>query len=250
MDPQISIITISFNNKVGLEKTIQSVINQSYKNIEYIIIDGNSSDGSINSIEKFDSKITYWISENDGGISDAFNKGIAQSHGEWLIFMNSGDVFYSLEILEDVVRSGVLDLNKSLLFYGKIILLNDRNQQFTFGDTFNIKEFEKRMTICHQSAFFHIEYFNKYGLFDNKFKLAMDYELLLRPNKFDYIFFDKIISIMETGGVSQKNTINVFKEYLIAKLLHSNKSIFRINLEYFYSVCIYKILILFRKWKL
>ena len=91
---KISVITINYNNKSGLEKTIQSVISQTYFELEYIIIDGGSSDGSIDVIKKYENKIDYWISEQDKGIYNAMNKGIAQAHGEYCNFMNSGDCFH------------------------------------------------------------------------------------------------------------------------------------------------------------
>lgn len=250
MNPLISIITISYNNEIGIENTIQSVISQRYKNIEYIIIDGNSSDRTVDIIKKYESYISYWISENDNGISDAFNKGILKSNGDWLIFMNSGDIFYSDDVLEDVVLSGILNCNLSLIYFGKAIKNNNRNQSYIFGDTFEKSEFKKRMTLCHQSTFFHIGYFNKYGLFDNNFKLTMDYELLLRSKKYDYIFFSQVISIMDAGGVSQTNPINVYKECLIAKLFHTDKSIMKIYMEFLYFVSIYRLLLILGKWKL
>lgn len=97
-----SIITINYNNKEGLQKTIESVVNQSYNDFEYIVIDGGSTDGSVDIIKKYADKITYWISEPDKGIYHAMNKGIAKAHGEYLNFMNSGDCFYSPDVLEKV----------------------------------------------------------------------------------------------------------------------------------------------------
>ena len=97
-----SIITINYNNCDGLEKTIQSVINQSYQNFEFIIIDGGSTDSSVEVIKKYSNKIDYWISEPDKGIYHAMNKGIIQAHGEYLNFMNSGDLFYDNDVLKDI----------------------------------------------------------------------------------------------------------------------------------------------------
>jgi glycosyltransferase involved in cell wall biosynthesis len=246
----ISIITISYNDKVGIEKTIQSVLNQSYVNVEYIVIDGDSTDGTIDVIKKYENKITSWISEKDSGISDAFNKGVNYAKGDWLIFMNSGDVFYSEDSLKEIVDSEILNSDLSLVYFGKTILTNDRGNNHVFGNELDKKKFTKRMTIPHQSTFFHPEYFKKYGLFDTKFKIAMDYELLLRSKRYDYVFIDKIISQVETGGISQKNVLSVFKEYLIAKLLHLDKSSICLILDYFNSIIIFLILKLTKKWKI
>jgi Glycosyltransferases involved in cell wall biogenesis len=246
----ISVITISYNDKIGIDNTIRSVINQSYADYEYIVIDGNSTDGTIDVIKNYEDKITSWISEKDSGISDAFNKGVNKAKGEWLIFMNSGDVFYSEDSLNEIANSKILDSDLSLIYFGKAILTNARGYKHIFGNKLDEVEFTKRMTIPHQSTFFHIDYFQKYGLFDTKFKIAMDYELLLRSKKYDYFFIDKIISQVEVGGISQKNVLNVFKEYMIAKLLHLNKSTFCLIFEYFNAIIIFLIMKVTKKWKI
>ncbi|MBP3511756.1 MAG: glycosyltransferase [Prevotella sp.] len=97
-----SIITINFNNRDGLRKTIESVVRQTCKDYEFIVIDGGSTDGSADVIREHEAGISYWVSEHDNGIYHAMNKGIAQAHGEYLNFMNSGDCFYNERVLEDM----------------------------------------------------------------------------------------------------------------------------------------------------
>lgn len=97
-----SIITVNYNNKEGLRRTIESVIHQSFRDFEYIVIDGGSTDGSKEILEEYDAHITYWVSEKDNGIYHAMNKGIAKATGEYLNFMNSGDCFYANDVLEHV----------------------------------------------------------------------------------------------------------------------------------------------------
>lgn len=97
---KFTIITINYNNKVGLQKTIKSVFDQSFGDYEYIIIDGGSTDGSEEVIEQCATRLSYWVSESDKGIYHAMNKGIAQAHGEYLVFMNSGDCFHDSSVLE------------------------------------------------------------------------------------------------------------------------------------------------------
>ncbi len=99
---KLSIITVNFNDAIGLEKTIQSVINQTFQNYEFIIIDGGSTDGSINIIKKYENHITYWVSEPDGGIYAGMNKGLFQAKGDYINFMNSGDKFHSKDVLENI----------------------------------------------------------------------------------------------------------------------------------------------------
>ena len=99
---KLSIITVNFNNASGLERTIQSVISQTFKDYEFIIIDGGSADNSVNIIHKYEQKIDYWVSEPDGGIYQGMNKGLRQAKGDYVNFMNSGDCFYSNSVLERI----------------------------------------------------------------------------------------------------------------------------------------------------
>ena len=98
-----SIITINYNNRDGLRNTIESIINQSYKDYEFIVIDGGSTDGSVDIINEYKDRITYWVSEKDNGIYHAMNKGVKTAHGEYLSFINSGDMLYNDHVLEDCV---------------------------------------------------------------------------------------------------------------------------------------------------
>ena len=126
----ISVITVCYNAKSNLEKTILSVLNQTYSNIEYIIIDGGSTDGTIDIIKRYDDKITYWQSEPDNGIYDAMNKGIQKANGEWINFMNAGDLFASTMILQqmlDAIKPGVRILRGNIIrIYPKFRVLLHR----------------------------------------------------------------------------------------------------------------------------
>ncbi|ORM38742.1 hypothetical protein A2G94_05325 [Francisella endosymbiont of Ornithodoros moubata] len=119
--PLITVITVVYNGEAYLEKIILSVINQTYESVEYIIIDGGSTDGTIDIIKKYESKINYWISEAYNGIYDAMNKGIKLATGDWINFMNAGDLFYNLSVLERLHKNFSLDLSilsgKVAMFY-------------------------------------------------------------------------------------------------------------------------------------
>lgn len=122
--PLISVITVSYNAVLTIEQTILSVINQTYLNIEYIIIDGGSTDGTVNVIKKYADKIAYWVSEPDKGIYDAMNKGIAYSHGEYCNFINAGDKFCSSSILKQV-----MDFNHVAdIIVGQDLHVNEHNK--------------------------------------------------------------------------------------------------------------------------
>ena len=99
-----TIITINYNNKEGLERTIKSTAKQTFKNFEYIVIDGGSTDGSVEVIKQYASEIDFWVSEKDNGIYHAMNKGVSHAHGDYLLFMNSGDTFHSPDVLNSVAE--------------------------------------------------------------------------------------------------------------------------------------------------
>ena len=153
-----SIITINYNNKEGLERTIKSVLGQTWQNYEYIIIDGGSTDGSVDVIKEYASHIDYWVSEPDGGRYPAMNKGIKQATGDYLNFMNSGDTFHSASVLEDItnmnydediITGGFYDLEKGIkhiIIPQKVTLLTMLKNTFNHQATFYKKElFQKRL---------------------------------------------------------------------------------------------------------
>mgnify|MGYP001085755446 FL=1 len=166
------------------------------------------------------------------------------------MFLNAGDVLFSDKIIQEIFEQKILDRNKSFIYFGKIKVINNISKSYIYGQVFNKKIFLKRMTICHQSTFFNKEFFKQYGLYNTEFKIAMDYELLLRPKKHNYIFIDKIISIMKSDGISQTNIKNVYLEYAKAKRLQTKKSIFLIYFEFLYFYVIYLLMKIFKKWKL
>lgn len=211
----VSIITISFNSAKTIEKTILSVINQTYENIEYIIIDGGSTDGTIDIIKKYQDKITYWISEPDRGISDAFNKGILASHGNIIGIINSDD-WYEIDAIESVIK---LDEQHNADFYiGAVRYYNKYNNNFIFYPDKNyrrkIKYYMPHMN--HPATFFKKEVYNKVGLYDVKYKYAMDYDLFLRVvlNKNNGYLTNQIFSNMLSGGISDSQDKETFKEVL------------------------------------
>jgi glycosyltransferase involved in cell wall biosynthesis len=176
MPQKFSIITINYNNKKGLEKTIQSVVSQTQKDYEFIIIDGGSTDGSKELIDSYSEKLDYWVSESDTGVYNAMNKGIKVANGDFVIFMNSGDCFYETTILEKV---------NPLLVDGYDIY---------YGDNYKIKPHSKRKKtypeqlsfsffysscINHQSTFIRRQLFFDYFLYNETFKIVSDWEFFI-----------------------------------------------------------------------
>ena len=210
----ISVITVCYNAKSNLEKTILSVLNQTYSNIEYIIIDGGSTDGTIDIIKRYDDKITYWQSEPDNGIYDAMNKGADMATGEWINYMNAGDCFYSDTTLEDFFSCHIS--NDIGVCYGNTLQIYDFGSGISQPkDFFN----NSTMPFIHQSAFVRTKLMRKYR-FNLKFKIVADFDFFFRLRN-DKIMFQYIpITVSRYNGqygLSATNPLLLHKELLEIK---------------------------------
>lgn len=222
--PLISVITVVYNGEKYLEETIQSVINQTYDNVEYIIIDGGSTDGTLDIIKKYEDRIDYWVSEKDSGISDAFNKGAKVAHGDYINFQGDGDGFYAPDALEKVFQG--INPNEDIFVSAKIQRIDeDNNEIYTSKHTesFNSKSLLFRMSLPHQGLFTHKSYFQKYGLFDVNNTFCMDYDHLLRAyHEFPKVVTkDIIVARWRADGLGNGRTLEIFKEY--DKIKRDNK---------------------------
>ena len=217
---KVSIVTICYNGVQYLEQTIHSVLQQTYPDIEYIIIDGGSTDGSIELIKKYQDKIYYWISEPDGGISDAFNKGIRVCTGEIIGLINCDD-WFELDAVEKVVAAAKANSNAEV-FYGNMQTWeNGAKGMFTLpGD--QIADLKYEMILNHPSCFAKKKAYDQQGLFLTDFRYAMDYELMLRfylrGVQFKYI--DDYLANMRNGGASDLHWLGAYKEIYRAHQLH------------------------------
>jgi len=196
--PLISIITVVYNGEAFLEETIQSVINQSYDNVEYIIIDGGSSDGTLDIIQKYEDKIDYWVSEKDKGIYDAMNKGIDLVSGEWINFMNAGDVFYNKNVIEYI----------ELQIYQETGLVYGCNVDYYTDLTKKpypliALEFGIIMA-CHQAMFFNKKILKEKCYYNTKYKIYADYDTVNRIYnfKFNIKYIEIAICKRSPDGVS------------------------------------------------
>ncbi|MBK3333197.1 glycosyltransferase [Persephonella atlantica] len=209
--PLVSIITVVYNGEKYLEETIQSVINQVYPNIEYIIIDGGSTDGTLDIIRKYENYIDYWVSEPDDGIYDAMNKGIKSATGMWINFMNAGDSFTNREVLTKIKFH--IYKEKALIYGNKI-----QNGEIIFPLDITKLEVGEIMA-CHQAMFFNKRVL-KHELFYNvKYKIYGDYELVNRiylKNPENLVYINEAICMFRGGGVSSKTSFQKRKDkYLI-----------------------------------
>lgn len=196
-----SIITINLNNSEGLKKTIESVISQDHKDLEYIVIDGNSSDDSVSVIESYKNNIDYTISEPDSGIYDAQNKGILEATGKYLLFLNSGDVLSEKNTLSSVAAL----VTDASFYYGNLIMHKEGKKETHIAPTKIDLDFMLNSTFWHPCVFIKADLFKKYGLYRTDFKIAGDYEFfircLLKPNvSCDHI--NRFISVFDGSGVS------------------------------------------------
>lgn len=164
---KFSIITINYNNKEGLKKTIESIVNQSFKDFEYILIDGASTDGSIDIIKEYASQIDYWVSEPDKGIYNAMNKGILQARGEYLNFMNSGDCFHNNDVLDEIVP----------LLQGDIVTGEESCLRRIVRQDITMFDFVKG-TISHQASFIKKELFINH-LYDENYTIVSDWKFFI-----------------------------------------------------------------------
>lgn len=219
--PSLSVITVVFNNVNMIEVTIQSVISQTYSNIEYIIIDGGSTDGTLDIIKKYQDKVDLWISEPDNGIYDAMNKGIGLSSGEWLNFMNSGDVFSSEQVVNNIFQNQI-DSHVSFIYsdaYFQNILKKDSPKEYWWTS-------HELMSLLHQCVIYKRELHFKYGLyFCGKGLIVSDYIFFnLIPSSIIWKYEREAIAINNIfGGASQ--TSKCYRQVLCVDFLFNRISL-------------------------
>lgn len=219
----LSIITINYNNEIGLKKTFESIFSQTYRDFEYIVIDGASSDRSIEIIKEYDQFINYWVSEPDRGIYNAMNKGIAKAHGDYCIFMNSGDVFYD----NNVVMQSLLHLDGTVVISGSTILIDGIKRAPSDITFINLV----RNTLTHQSTFIKTSYLKKYK-YDEELKIVSDWKFLIQVlimENQSYKSIDTIISRYDLTGIS---TVNVSLMERERKMVLESLIPFRILKDY------------------
>ena len=174
---KLSIITINLNNLIGLEKTIASVFNQIFRDFEYLVIDGCSTDGSVELLRQNSNKISYWISEPDLGIFQAMNKGIRKANGDYLLFLNSGDFLLHDHVLSSVFRNNP---EEDILCGTSLISKNGKALYYSAPpDRFTLRFFCNH-NIPHQSTFIRKSIFKKYGYYREDFRLKSDFEFWIR----------------------------------------------------------------------
>lgn len=203
---KISIITVCFNAKDTIEDTFLSVFNQTYKDIELIVIDGASKDGTLAIIDKYKDKISSFLSEPDKGIYDAMNKGIELATGDFIIFMNANDVFYNELVLENVVKTLIENTEVKFLF-GDVDCVSKDMQSSEVQTYEKIKNNFSLLfyNFCHQSIFYHKSLFKEYGLFSLDYKICSDWDFNIKclvKYKTPALYLEWPIAKFQLGGLS------------------------------------------------
>ncbi len=207
--PLLSIITVVFNGEKYLEQTLQSVLNQTCNNIEHIIIDGGSTDGTLDIVRKYEDKIAYWLSEPDNGIYDAMNKGIKLAAGEWINFLNAGDTFYQPSTIEEIFKSA----------YGSADLIYGDNE-IRYNHDFSVirqaadtRDLWKGIIVNHQSLFVKTHLIKKHP-FNLTYKIGADYDFIYSAyaNKYRFYKIKTVVASTAHGGFSDRNVIANIKE--------------------------------------
>ncbi len=209
-NPLITIVTVCYNSEKTIKDTIESVLNQTYTNIEYILVDGDSKDNTVGIIKSYEEKakekgILYkWISEPDKGIYDAMNKGIDIARGEWINFMNSGDTLIEIPIKE-------LDEEYSFL-YGDVLL--DGKKRLKYPLHIGAKAFFYGMAVCHQACFYSKKYYKK-NKYDLTYAICGDQKFTWKAIEYGKAkYIDRAICTYDSQGISSNNDMKILKEKL------------------------------------
>lgn len=227
-EPLVSIITVVYNGEKTIAQTIESVLNQIYQNIEYIIVDGKSTDGTLDIINNFRNQIAHVVCEKDLGIYDAMNKGISLAKGDVIGLINADD-YYELDAVENIVKL----YKKGLVnYYGALRNIDDNNDTYISPATDNLAKLKRGMVVSHPSLFVNKEVYERYGKFSLEYKVAADWDFTLRcyTKGVQFIKTEKIISNFRIGGVSGTLSKKHLKELSIIRKRNGAVS----SIDYYY----------------
>ncbi|KIL49929.1 glycosyltransferase [Jeotgalibacillus soli] len=236
--PKISIITACFNSEETIEQTIQSVINQTYDNVEYILIDGASSDGTMEIVNKYRDRIAVLVSEKDGGVYDAFNKGIEYASGEYILFLNSDDYFFAESVIEQLADF-LKDKNYPAGVYGDIYIKNELSGFISrYGELFNLEKIKNGSMPPHPGTLLSKKVILEFGGFDLTYRIAADFDLLTKIYlKYENMLFHIpiLVTVFRLGGLSSHiETSPIVKQETKSIINHyfpDNDSVFDVSVS-------------------
>jgi glycosyltransferase involved in cell wall biosynthesis len=224
----VSIITVVFNDVLHIEATIQSVLAQNYEHVEFIIVDGGSTDGTLDVIKKYENKIDYWVSERDDGIYYAMNRGIDLVSGEWINFMNSGDSFYNSSVIKNTFNYEKNNDVDVIFGHHNVIYPYKKNIVVKAGDA---KLLWKGSQFCHQSSFIKSS-LHKINKFNALHRIGADFEFFYNAykNNKHFKYKDIVVSTVSAGGLSDiKRVDSIVGRWNVIEKTH------KVN---FYYICL------------
>jgi len=214
---KISIITSVYNNKNQIGEAIESVLNQTYQNIEYIVIDGASTDGTVDIIESYKNQIDMFVSENDNGIYDGLNKGIHLATGDVIGFLHSDDFYMDNYAIANIMK--IFNNNECDGVYGDLIYVDKNNidkiVRYWKSGVFKYQNLKKGWMPPHPAFFVKKKVYDKFGYFDTSFKISADYNFMLKIliyKKIKIQYLPQIIYAMRVGGESNKSLKNLWQK--------------------------------------
>jgi glycosyltransferase involved in cell wall biosynthesis len=229
-NPLVSVVTIVRDCAGTVEATLESVLGQSYPRIEYIVVDGGSTDGTVEIVRRYAPRLARWVSEPDRGISDALNKGARLAQGDLILYMNAGDTFADASALERAAAAIAtitadhpsLKLRETI-FYGEALFVNGASSLRLAPDHARLRE---ESILCHQSTLIGAD-LQKANPYDERFAIAMDYDLWLRClGRYDFVKLPVLISHFAAGGVSSSDRymVRLVIERAIARILNRQRA--------------------------
>ncbi len=222
--PKISIVTVCYNEKNKIENTCRSIIEQDFIDFEWIVIDGGSNDGTLDILKKYKDRMNYFISEKDAGIYNAMNKGLKESKGEWIIFMNGGDCFYEKSVLSSIFSEKYDD---------DIIFADGVNNVYKTKHPLPINKYGKlelhrfflNSSLCHQATFINKKLFEKMGGYDESYKIIADHVfnyIAIKNFNAKALYIPKIVALIDIAGVSMENREKLLQENYRLRKEHFN----------------------------
>ena len=236
--PLISVVTVTLNSAEFLEQCVTSVITQDCKDFEYVVIDGGSTDGTVDIIKRYQGGLAYWHSKPDRGLAHAFNRGVEHSKGQWLLFLNSDDYFAGNTVLTRLA-SALREHADADVVFGQVLVVSRENSPTRiggpYGGPFRWNEFVKRDTIPHQGALTNRRFIERMGPFSEKLRIIVDYEHLMRAGpSLNACFVPVLVSCMRDNGLSRSNVRETLREWREAVTAHKMLPPLLARLFYYY----------------
>ena len=235
--PLVSIITVVYNNSKHIRDAIESVLSQDYSRIEHIVIDGGSTDGTVDIIEEYVNKISVFLSEPDEGVYDALNKGIATANGDYIGILHSDDIFLDAKVVSDVIQT-LQDTGSDLCFSDLVIVdeVSGKVMRYVMAHYFRRWMLRIGLHPPHPTIFLKRSLFDEFGLYSTNYQIAGDFDFMIRVfygRKIKWSYMNRISVKMRSGGKSNSGLSN---KILCAKEIHESLNMNNIFTLYFFQV--------------